>query len=320
MRDGDAQSLVVHHRAPIPQPVLPLPYPFPMLQSLALVVLVTLAGCAEAPRTTEAPRPAEAPRDAERPEWAAAFAAEGGTGTFVLFHPATGQTERLDPARAATRFLPASTFKLYNALVAVETGVVGDVDSVFAWDGQQRSIAQWNRDHTLRSGMRFSVVWLYQRVARRVGRERYAAAFAREPYGNGVVGDSLEMFWLDGSLQISADEEVRFVDRLRSGTTGFSDATEATVRSIVPVLIERRGAHGMVRVFGKTGASSRPQQPDLGWIVGWVERDSADGGPLVFAMNAERADGPDGDRFEVGPARLRIVEAVLAGEGILPAD
>ena len=292
-----------------------------MLHHLSLVAALTVAGCM-APRPTEAPRTAEAPRDAERPEWAAAFAAEGGTGTFVLFHPQTGQTERLDPARAATRFLPASTFKLYNALVAVETGVVGDVDSVFVWDGTERSVPAWNRDHTLRTGMEYSVVWLYQRVARRVGRDRYLEAFAREPYGNGVVGDSVQWFWLDNSLQISADEEVRFVDRLRTGTTAFSDATEATVRGIVPVLAERRGAHGPVRLLGKTGWGGDAEMGirDIGWIVGWVERDAADGGPVVFAMNVEALPGVAGERLDMGPARLRIVEAILTGEGILPAD
>ena len=281
---------------------------------LATVLLALLAGCAPRPPAAAV---AEAPAAGctEHPEWARAFAAEGGQGTVVLLDPATGRTDCLDAARAATRFLPASTFKLYNALVAVETGVVTDVDSVFVWDGVQRAIPQWNRSNTLRTGMKYSVVWLYQRVAARVGRARYGAAFAREPYGNGVVGDSLEAFWLDSSLQISADEQVSFVERLRTGRTGFSDATEATVRGIVPLLDERRGAHGPVRVLGKTGVGNRPGLPDLGWIVGWVERDSADGGPVVVAMNVEPAAGA---ALDMGPARLRILESVLETAGILP--
>ncbi|HEX9950944.1 MAG TPA: penicillin-binding transpeptidase domain-containing protein [Rubricoccaceae bacterium] len=238
---------------------------------------------------------------------------------FVLLDPATGRTRTSDAERAARRFLPASTFKLYNALVALDAGVVTDVDSVWAWDGVERSIPAWNRDHTLRSGMVASTVWLYQRLATRVGRDRYAAAFAREPYGNSVMGDSLRWFWLDNSLQISANEEVRFVDRLRTGATGFSDDAERAVRGIVPVLAERAGAHGPVRLVAKTGWGGDAEMgiPDLGWIVGWVERDAADGGPIVFALNVE-ADPASAVPFDMGPARLRIVEAILTAEDILP--
>ncbi len=172
--------------------------------------------------------------------------------------------------------------------------------------------------------MQFSVVWLYQRVAARVGRERYLAAFAREPFGNGVVGDTLTTFWLDNSLQISALEQIRFVDHLRTGTTAFSDAAEATVRSIVPVLGTRSGAHGPVRLLGKTGWAGGgfdgmgAAVPEVGWIVGWAERAAADGGPVVFAMNVE-ADPATGRALDMGPARLRIAEAVLERAGVLPA-
>ncbi len=285
---------------------------------LATVFLILLAGCAAGPPAAPAETAAGC---TERPEWASAFAAEGGRGTFVLLSPTTGQAECSDAARAAARFLPASTFKLYNALVAVEAGAVANVDSVFVWDGAERSIPAWNRDHTLRTGMQFSVVWLYQRVAARVGRERYRAAFAREPFGNGVIGDTLTTFWLDNSLQISALEQIRFVDRLRTGSTAFSDATETTVRGIVPVLGTRVGARGPVRILGKTGwgggGSYAVTHPDLGWIVGWVERAAADGGPVVFAMNVE-ADPATGRTLDMGPARLRIVEALLERAGVLP--
>lgn len=272
------------------------------------VVLLMLAGCA--PPATPESQLVDIVADSERPGWADAFRAEGTRGTFVLYHSDTRQTERYNPERAATRYVPASTFKLYNALVAVETGVVRDVDSAFVWDGVERSIRPWNQDHTLRTGMANSVVWLYQRIARDVGRQRYLDTFAHTPYGNGVVGDDIGLFWLDRSLQISADEQVRFVDALRTGDTGFSDATEATVRSIVPVLIER----GSARLLAKTGLSDDTGGPQIGWLVGWVERPEADGGAVVFALNAEA----ESDTTELIPARLRIVDAILTREGVLP--
>ena len=227
----------------------------------------------------------------------------------MLLDAETGQTQRLDPERAARRYLAASTFKVYNALVALETGVVTDPDSVFVWDGTEREIPVWNRDHTLRTGMEFSVVWLYQRVARRVGRDRYLAAFARQPYGNGQIGDDVATFWLDNSLRVSADEQVQFLDSLRRGTLAFRPEVQATVRDLLPVLDDSAGA----RVVGKTGLGRRPDGTLLGWIVGLVERD---GRTAVFAMNVEPDPGAARE-IDMVTARLRIVRAVLASEGWL---
>lgn len=278
-------------------------------------VVVLLAACGP-PRPTPTPPVVDATPDATaggaadtvRADWGEAFARRGLEGTFVLYEPRAGRTSRYDPERAAQRFPPASTFKLYNALVALETGVVGDPDSVFVWDGVTRSVPAWNRDQSLREGMANSTVWLYQRVARRVGAGRYGEAFAREPYGNGLVGDSVTTFWLVGPLAISADEEARFVDGLRRGALAFAPETQAAVRDLTPVLVEA----GDVRLRAKTGLALRAGRSDLGWLVGWVERP---GGDVVFALNAEATSDADVDLV---PARLAIAREILEGEGLLP--
>lgn len=252
-----------------------------------------------------------APSDTVRAGWGSTFADRGAHGTFVLYDPAKNRTSRSNPARAAARSLPASTFKVYNALVALETSTVGDPDSVFVWDGTERFLASWNEDQSLRDGLERSTVWLFQRVAEAVGRERYAEAFRAEPYGNDVVGPDVRVFWLDGSLQISPDEQVRFLDRLRRGDTAFSDAAETTVRDMMPVLADTLG----VRLVGKTGWGLREGAPDIGWLVGWVERPAAQGGDLVYALNAE-ASGP-ASPFSFDD-RLAIAREILAAEGVLP--
>ena len=285
------------------------------MRLLSAAAALLLAACAAppTPETVDADAGrggagSAAAADTVRADWGRAFERRGLTGTFVLYDPGAGRTSRHDPGRAAERFVPASTFKLYNALVALETGAVGDPDSVFAWDGVERGVPAWNRDQSLREGLANSTVWLYQRVARRVGAGRYRAAFAREPYGNGLVGDSVATFWLVGPLAVSADEEVRFVDGLRRGALAFSPETQATVRGMAPVLVDTAG----VRLLAKTGYALRAGRPDLGWLVGWVERP---GGDVVFALNAE-AVGPDA--VDLVPARLAIAREILEGEGLLP--
>ena len=279
--------------------------------ALAAVLLAAVAsGClfpCPGPYVPAAPGP---PGRIDRPDWREAFDAEGGVGTFVLYDVASGVTQRYDAARAAQRYLPASTFKVYNALVALETGVVTDPDSVFAWDGVEREVAVWNQDHTLRTGMEVSTVWLYQRVARRVGRGRYRAALDRQPYGNGVVGPDVGLFWLDNSLQVTADEQVRFVDGLRRGALAFRPEVQATVRDMLPVLVEEDGA----RVVGKTGLGrfgTSDAETQLGWIVGLAERG---GRTAVFAMNVQPDPGAARE-IDMVASRLHIVQAVLTSEG-----
>ena len=295
------------------------PGALPLAAALAAALAV---GCGVPAQPAQAPpdsaRADVARADVARPDWSDAFAARGAVGTFVLYDPARALWQRHAPERAATRTLPASTFKVYNALVALETGAVGDPDSLFAWDGTERFLDSWNEDQSLRQGLERSTVWLYQRVAEAVGPERYRRAFAAEPYGNGAprlrggrLGADVRTFWLDGALQVSPDEQVAFLDRLRRGDPGFSDDVEATVRGMMPVLVDTAG----VRVLGKTGWGERDGAPDVGWLVGWVERPDAQGGDAVFALRAE-PDGPDSP-FTFGD-RLAIVREILAREGVLP--
>ena len=274
-----------------------------------LLALLFAAGCATDPSAPLATSTASAPADSVA-DWSAAFEAEGAVGTMVLYDAASGRTTRHDPARAATRFSPASTSKIWNALVFLDRGVISDVDSVFAWDGVERWADVWNQDHTLRSGIEVSAVWLFQRAATMVGRDGYDVVFAREPYGNSTMGEPLDMAWLDGSLRISADEQVAFLDRLRRGDLTFSAEDQATVRGILPVLAEAEGAV----MKGKTGWFVHEGEPELGWLVGWVERPAGD---VVFAMNAEAAPGAE---FDVMGGRLRIVRAVLAETGVWPPE
>ena len=291
---------------------MPRPDVFRLVVTLAGLVV---AGCAS-PEAASPEAPAPSSRDADRGapaadaevDWSEAFDAEGAVGTFVLYDPATGRTQRHNPERAATRSTPASTSKVFNALVFLDRGVVHDVDSLLAWDGVERWAAPWNRDHSLRTATEVSAVWLFQRLALEVGPDGYDAVFARQPYGNAFMGDTLEMAWLNGSLQISADEQVAFLDGLRRGELAFSAEDQATVRDLLPVLAEGDGW----TLKGKTGWALRSGQPDLGWIVGWVERPSGD---LVYAMNAEEAPGAS---FDVMRGRLRIVRAALALAGALP--
>src|SRR5947208_15466808 len=139
---------------------------------------------------------------------------EGGTaGTFVGYKVDDYLVIASDKDRSGEAKLPASTFKIPNSLIALETGVVEDPDKdVFKWDGVKRAIEAWNKDHTLRTAIAASVVPVYQEIARRIGQERMQKYVDLFDYGNRDIGGGIDQFWLTGNLRI---DPIDFVDRLR---------------------------------------------------------------------------------------------------------
>src|SRR3984957_10939421 len=113
------------------------------------------------------------PRGEIRSDLAKLFADAGTAGTFVGYKVDDYLVIASDTDRSGEAKLPASTFKIPNSVIALETDIVGDPDKdIFKWDGVTRSIEAWNRDHTLRSAIAASAVPVYQEIARRIGAER----------------------------------------------------------------------------------------------------------------------------------------------------
>src|SRR5690606_7018331 len=141
----------------------------------------------------------------------------------------------LNAARAERRFVPASTFKITNSLIALEIGAVKDADEVFRYDGKPRQVKPWERDMTLREAIEASNVSVYQEIARRVGLENYRTWLERLNYGNRAVGTNIERFWLDGPLAISTIEQALFLARLAEGRLSAGERARAIVRDIIRI-------------------------------------------------------------------------------------
>ena len=153
----------------------------------------------------------------------------GTTGTFVGYKVDDYLIIASDKVRSGEGRLPASTFKIPNSIIALETGVVEDPDKdVFKWDGVTRSIEPWNKDHTLRSAIAVSAVPVYQEIARRIGAERMQKYLDLFDYGNRDIGGGIDQFWLTGNLRIDPIQQIDFVDRLRRGVLPVSKAQPGT--------------------------------------------------------------------------------------------
>ena len=245
--------------------------------------LAVLAGAALMP--SRALAEVAPPRSEIRESLAKRFTDDGTTGTFVGYKTDDYLVIASDAVRSGEEQLPASTYKVPNSLIALETGVVADPDKdVFKWDGVKREIEAWNKDHTMRSAIAASAVPVYQEIARRIGQERMQKYVDLFDYGNRNIGGGIDQFWLTGDLRIDPVQQVDFIDRLRRGVLPVSKRSQDLVRDILPVA---KVGDAVIRYkSGLLGAELG--KPSLGWMVGWVEKGQGkDMQQTVFALNMD---------------------------------
>lgn len=203
--------------------------------------------------------------------------------TIVVRRLSDSQVWVSNADRSTQRFAPASSSKIPHTMIALETGVA-EPDTLFEWDGKKRVFDGWNRDHTLTSAFRSSVVWVYQEIAPRVGLVGMTDWLNRFEYGNANTGteDTLTTYWLDDTLQINALEQTAFLERLARRDLPLSEATYAAADAIM-----QSDAGDGWTMFSKTGWRYSKADMDVGWYVGWV-RCSND--TYVFALNMDMPD------------------------------
>jgi beta-lactamase class D len=238
----------------------------------------------------------------ERADLEAVFTENALAGTFVLYDVATDHLTLVNATRAQTRLVPASTFKIANTVIALETGVVKDENEIIPYGGKPQPFKQWEKDMSMREAIALSAVPIYQELARRIGLERYREWLARLDFGNRQTGEIVDTFWLDGPLEISAVEEARFVARLAQQKLDATTRSQSIARDIIR--IESRD--GKV-LYGKTGWRFS-STPNLGWWTGWVERD---GKISAFSLNIDMPFASD------APKRVTVGKIMLSKLGIL---
>lgn len=224
--------------------------------------------------------PAPTKPDAGPVDFAARFGAFDGC--FLLKEIGQDFTIRYKADRCKEGLSPCSTSKIFNALIALDCGVATGPDMELKWDGTPQSRKECEKDHTLRSAVRVSVVWYFQELARRVGAERMQGYLNRLEYGNMDMSGGIDQFWLCSSHKISAEEQLTFMERLYTHRLPIKPAAMEQVRDMI--VVDRSGDW----VFsGKTGTGCSYERNDLGWFVGHLKSGNRE---FVFAANAKGLD------------------------------
>lgn len=238
---------------------------------------------------------ARASETVERTDLADIF--QGFDGTFIMYDEGADRYTVFNKALSETRLPPCSTFKVFHALIGLDSGVLDrdDARTLMKWNGKPSSIAAWNHDQTLASAMRHSVVWYFQRVATGIGEERMQRGLDRIGYGNRDISGGLTRFWLQSSLKISPREQVGLLRALFNGSLPFAAEDIAVVKRDI-TLSSGKG----LRFMGKTGSGSDDADRGIiGWFVGGVETPH---NRWSFAVNIQ---GPDASGVRPGASPKR---------------
>ena len=228
------------------------------------------------------------------------------TGCFGLYNNATNQFTFYNKKRFTdSSYLPASTFKIVNSLIGLQTGVISSDSMIIKWDSIKRNVEAWNKDLSMYEAFRVSAVPYYQEVARRIGKERMEFWMDTVNYGAGAkdtvfrISTAIDTFWLDNTLKITPDEELGLVKMLYFNQLPFFKAYQEKVKQAM--LFENTT---MYRLAYKTGWGKKENGNHLAWIVGWVEENNH---PYFFVLNFESSDA----NADIPTIRMNILKGIL---------
>jgi len=185
--------------------------------------------------------------------------------------------------------LPASTFKIANSIIALETGAVENDSTLFKWNGVKRRVKNWEQDLIFRDAFHFSCVPCYQEVARKIGTRRMNEFLDKLEYGNMIVDSTnIDLFWLEGKFRINQFQQIDFLKRFYTSELPISERTEIIMKRMM--VIEEGNDY---KLSGKTGWSIRNGKNN-GWFVGYIQYKNKS---YFFATNVEPKEQFDMNMF-----------------------
>ena len=226
---------------------------------------------------------------------------QGFDGSFVLFDRAANTWLLYGGENATKRVSPESTYKLYDALFALEGGLISVEENTVAWDGSDQPFPEWEQDMDLRKAMDLSANWYFQALDMRMGKPMLASWLRTIKYGNADITGSLETYWLESTLKISPVEQVQLLGALDQDGLGVS---RKTIEGVLESIDEGGG------LYGKTGTGRIDGHDVNGWYIGLARRPE---GTVYFAVNITAADGA------TGVEAARIAKSILQDAGYLTA-
>lgn len=226
----------------------------------------------------------------------------GFDGSFVLYDKEADQYLIHNRDKSTLRVSPNSTYKIYSALLGLESGTITVENSSAKWNGLKYPIDSWNADQDLTSAIRNSVTWYFQSLDQQVQPGTIQTFLDRIRYGNRDLTGGIDEYWLESSLKISPVEQVQLLKKFYANEFGFKEKNIQTVKDSIK-LERKEGA----LLSGKTGTGTVNGKNINGWFIGYVELGQD---TYFFATNIQNEDNSNGSKA------AEITLSILKQKGI----
>lgn len=272
------------------------------------VLVISLASCG----TSQSDQPGVIP-DKQRgskpvvilhPEWNDMLKRDTVEGSIHILDFSSGTFHHSDSARFTETRIPASTFKIFASLMALEHGIVKDENEVLKWDGNKQHVESWNHDQDMKEAFANSTNWFYERICREIGEQRMKEWLDKAQYGCNSI-DGKEKFWLEPGFELSPEQQIDFLIRLHDKKLPFSDRSQEITKNIM-----FRSYTAGVSIYAKTGWGM-PYNINTGWYVGWAEKNDS---LFYFAACIEQ---PEPASRHFGQKRIDVIYKALGSIGVI---
>jgi beta-lactamase class D len=153
---------------------------------------------------------------------------------------------------------------------------------------------------TVKEAFEISAVWVFIKLAQRIGRERYIYYLDACNYGNGNLSEPGIDFWNFGRFGISPVNQVSFIRSLYEGKLPFSKRTLEIVKRVMKT--EQKENY---TIFAKTGWT-REGGINTGWWTGFVESKQGVWFFSTLLLQDRKYNSPT-----FGPCRKEITKSVF---------
>ena len=211
------------------------------------------------------------------------------TGAILIYDLEENKYYSNDYHWAKKGNLPASTFKITNSIIALETGIVENDSTLFKWNGEKRRLKVWEQDLMFIDAFRSSCVPCYQEIARKIGVNKMTEYLDKLAYRYMKFDTTnIDLFWLEGASRINQFQQIDFLKRFYTSELPIAERTEKIMKRML--IIEENDAY---KLSGKTGWSISDGKNN-GWFVGYLESQNK---IYFFATNIEPKEQFDMNRF-----------------------
>lgn len=166
--------------------------------------------------------------------------------------------------------LPASTFKIINLLIALETKTIASENDIVKWPGSTDTLKYDYRpniyhDITVKEAFEVSAGWAFIELAKKIGKDNYKKYLTLCHYGNINLSQTDPDFWNFGAFGISPINQVEFLKKLYEEKLPFSKRNIDIVKKVM--ITEQNDDY---TIHSKTGWT-RENDINTGWWVGYIE-------------------------------------------------